>query len=269
MMAKLDPSVPGPVLFAPIVFRLAMKLEQVAWNKFADDPTEAVYVLRSAQRLFKQDAVVAWFDTWLEAEAAGAVVERDDLGRVNSSQPPAMLPPVSDALSASPLVHAVEIVRRLNVEIGSSQAPLAMLTAATTLRARLGSSVDYARELSVALARAYCEAGAGALLLVQEDDSPDLADLGEFASLFNVARYYDTPVILLNRHPLSPQGVAIAESITGGLYVTASQAGTAVFPLPDTRVPNARTRLALSRWEVDAETAPETVQAWRHALAPA
>ena len=40
--------------------------------------TEAVYVLRSAQRLFKQDIHCVSFDTWLEAEAGGMAVERDD-----------------------------------------------------------------------------------------------------------------------------------------------------------------------------------------------
>jgi hypothetical protein len=272
MMAKLDPSAAG-ILFAPIVFRLAMKLEQVGFGEFAGDPTEAVYVLRSAQRLFKQDVVVAWFDTWVEAEAAGAEIERDELGQVLGSQPPVTLPPVPDVLAARPIAQAVEIVRRLDVEIGSSQVPLAMLTAGATLCARLGDDgpdmLDYARELSVGLARAYCEAGAGALLLVQEEPAPDLADLGEFASLFNVARYYGTPVILISRHPLSDQGVTVARSIAGGLYVTPTQAGATVLPLSDASVPNARARLALSRWEVDAETAPETVQAWRHALAPA
>jgi hypothetical protein len=274
-MAKLDPSAAGRTLFAPIVFRLAMKLEQVSWSEFAGDPTEAVYALRAAQRLFRQDVVVAWFDTWLEAEAAGTSVKRDELGRVlGAPQPPASRPRVADVMAASPAQQAVEIVRRLNVEIGLSQIPVAMLTAGATLMARLGGrardTVDYATELSVALTRDYCEAGAGALLLVEEEDSPDLADVGAFAALFNLARYYDTPVILVSRHPLSPQGLATASSISGGLYVTPTQAGAAVLPLPEASTPaNARARLALSRWEVEAETAPETIQAWRHAVAPA
>jgi hypothetical protein len=278
-MAKLDPSDPGPALFAPIVFRLAMKLEQVRFSEFAGDPTEAVYVLRAAQRLFRLDAVPAWFDTWLEAEAAGAVVERDDAGHVvGTARPPASLRPVSEALSAPPIAHAVEIVRRLSVEIGA-QVPLAMLSAGATLCARLGSPVDYARELSVGLARVYCEADAGALLLVQEEPSPDLDDLAAFGALFNLAAYYATPVVLVSRHPLSPQGLAVAERMFGGLYVTPTQAGAAVLPLSHREDPlprlrgrdgeGANARLALTRWEVDPGTAPETVHAWRGALAAA
>ena len=86
-MAKLDPSSPGPALFAPIVFRLAMKLEQARWSEFAEDPTEAVYVLCAAQRLFRQDAVVAWFDTWLEAARRCRTRRSDRIGATPDDAP--------------------------------------------------------------------------------------------------------------------------------------------------------------------------------------
>ncbi len=270
-MPPLDLDAAGPPLFAPIVFRLAMKLEQVTWSEFASDPSEAVHVLRAARRLFGQELGVGWFDTCLEAEAAGAIVERDDLGRVTGRpQPPAALPPVADVLNAFPVRQAVEIVRRLSLE---SQQVAGMVSGPATLRARLGRTTsdppDHAAELSVALARAYCEAGAAALLLAEEEESADLAELAMFTPLVNLARYYGTPIILISRHPLSQKGVDAAAATTGGLFVTPTQAGSGVRPLPDDGNGPPRARLALSRWEVDPETSPQTLQAWRQALAPA
>jgi hypothetical protein len=269
-MPPLDLEAAGPPLFAPIVFRLAMKLEQVTWSEFASDASEAVHVLRAARRLFGQELGVGWFDTWLEAEAAGAIVERDDLGRVTGRpQPPVALPPVADVLEAFPVRQAVEIVRRLSLE---SQQVAGVISGPATLRARLASTTsdpNHIAELSVALARAFCEAGAAALLLTEEEENADLAGLAAFTPLFNLARYYGTPVILYSRHPLSQKGVDAAAATTGGLFVTPTQAGSKVRPLPDDGHGSPRARLALSRWEVDPETAPQTLQAWRQALAPA
>jgi uroporphyrinogen decarboxylase-like protein len=267
-MPPLDLQYAGPPLFAPIVFRLAMRIEQVKWREFAEDPTEAMFVLRAARKLFGQDLGVAWFDTWLEAEAAGFAVERDDLGRVmGEPRRPARLASVAAVLEAVPVRHAIEIVRRFGLE----QQPVAgMLTGPATLRARLdGATADplaYGAELAVALARAYCDAGAAALLVAEEKASPDLADFAAFAPVANLARYYGTPVILLSRHPLSPAGLAAADAATAGLFLTPAQAGAAVRPLPDGDA-GPRARLAMSRWEVDPETPPEALQAWRHAVA--
>jgi hypothetical protein len=267
-MPPLDLQSAGPPLFAPIVFRLAMRVEQVKWSEFAEDPTEAMYVLRAARKLFGQDLGVAWFDTWLEAEAAGVMVERDDLGRVlGEPEGPAALAPVADALEAAPVRQAIEIVRRFGLE---QQAVAGLLTGPATLRARLGSAAShplaYAAELAVTLARAYCEAGAAVLLVAEEEASPNLAELETFAPVVNLARYYGTPIILLSRHALSPAGMQAADAMTGGLYLTPTQAGAAIRPLPGGDAAP-RARLAMSRWEVDPETPPETLQAWRDAVA--
>jgi hypothetical protein len=54
--------------------------------------------------------------------------------------------------------------------------------------------------------------------------------------------------------------------MTAGLFITPTQASSAVRALPDGEA-GPRARLALSRWEMDPETPPETLQAWRHAAA--
>ena len=154
-MAKLEPR-SDRMLFAPLIWRLAMKVEQVAWSEIAGSATEAVYVLRSAQRLFKQDIHCVSFDTWLEAEAAGMQVERDELGTPVGVPPPvADWPSVDAVLAAEPIARAVETLRRLVLDPGSGIVPVATMTGGTTLQKRLragaaipfGDDVDYVRQI--------------------------------------------------------------------------------------------------------------------------
>jgi len=266
-MAKLVPQ-PGRVLFAPLIWRLALKIEQLSWNDVAHSVPETIFMLRSAQRLFKQDVACASFDTWMEAEAAGAVVERDELGQVtNRLALPADLPSVDTLLGAEPVTHAVEVLRRLAQDAGDS-IPLATMTAAATLLRRLGGGqLDYAQQVMLGLARAYCEAGAGALVLLDEEPSGDFAELSEFAALFNLAEYYATPIVILSREPVSAAGAAAAER-AGALLLThdASSAGVVALP-PAGDVGTGW--LAMSRWEVDPDTDPNAVQSWRQQTAAA
>src|SRR6516165_5686645 len=79
LMAKLAQR-SDRMLFAPLIWRLAMKMEKVQWREVAGSAAETVYVLRAAQRLFRQDIHCVSFDTWLEAEAIGMHIERDRFG---------------------------------------------------------------------------------------------------------------------------------------------------------------------------------------------
>lgn len=292
-MAKLDrDAAQGRVLFAPLVFRLALRLEQVPWMEFSSSASEAMYVLRSAQRLFKLDAVCSWFDTWLEAEAVGMTIERDDWGACIARPDAVALPPVETVMASAPIARVIEIIRRMCAEAGEAGVTLAALSAGATLidhvagtetRARILAATEagaltgkdaellgYLRQLSLALARVYLEAGAGALLLLQEVESPDLSEFDAFVSVFNLATYYGTPVVLLARHPLSTKGHATLERLGIELYATPSAASPGIVALPraDEAEPVQRNSewLALSRWEVDPATAPETVQSWRPAV---
>jgi hypothetical protein len=275
-MAKLEPR-SDRMLFAPLIWRLAMKIEQVPWGDVTASATEAVYVLRSAQRLFKQDIHCVSFDTWLEAEAAGLKIERDDLGMpVTRPEPLAELPPVEGVLSAEPIVRTVEVLRRLALEPGPGIVPVATMTAGATLQKRLGDAAlqsasgdrfDYVRQILLGLARLYCEAGAGALLLLDEEPSGDLAELKEYGALFNLAEYFATPVFLLSRQTVQPQGLSVASSM-GAKYLTPDEAagGIVALPLAEDRVDAGGNWLAMSRWEIDPATDPNMVQDWREKL---
>ncbi len=260
-MVRLAPH-PQRILFAPLIWRLALKIEQVSWNEIAHSASEAVYVLNSAQRLFKHDVHCASFDTWLEAQAAGLQVERDALGRVTNRPLPLQdWPSVEAVLAADPIARTVEIVHRLAAD-GGAAIPIATLTAGATLLARFGADrIDYVRQIMLGLARAYCEAGAGALVLLEEESGGDFGELPEFAALFNLAKYYATPVFLLSRRAVSPRGIAAAAA-AGALLLTPDAAEDGIHALP----PGDNEKsgwIAMSRWEVDPDTEPETIQAWR------
>jgi hypothetical protein len=259
-----------------LIWRLAMKIEQVPWAEVSGSPAEAVFVLRSAQRLFKQDIHCISFDTWLEAEAAGVKVERDQLGNpIGSPAPLSSAPAVDQVLAAEPVARTVEVLRRLVTEAGNGVACVASMTAGGTLQKRRAGEarfsaelVSYTREILVGLTRLYCEAGAGALLLLDEEPADGAAGLDEYAALFNLAGYFATPVFLLSRGAAQAQASAAARSF-GASYLAADAAPDGVVPLPsgEGSFEPAEGWLAMSRWEVDPDIDPNVVQGWRQRLA--
>ena len=276
-------------VFMPFVFRLALRLEQVTWAEAMASASEAVFVLRSAQRLFKLDAACCNFDTWLEAEAIGVGIARDECGRVSARQgPPAALAAPAEAVKAEAIARSVEITRRLALDEGSGAAPVACITIGATLIDRLSDPetrsrivaalenggaaghdaglVEYAHQLVIAVAKAHLEAGATALILLQEEESPDLADIAGFAPVFNLAAYHDVPIIFMSRHPLSERGIARLRAVGGTLYVTPQSCGGGSEALPEHGADHSETPgawLCTSRWELDPATDPDTVHAWR------
>jgi hypothetical protein len=274
-MTRLEPRADRTV-FAPLIWRLAMKIEQIPWSELAASPTDAVYVLRSAQRLFLQDVHCVWFDTWLEAEAAGMRIERDALGiPLGTPEPIADWPSVESILSAEPIARAVEILRRLALDPSSGIVPVATMTAGATLHRRFGGAaacpakdrLDYIREILLGLTRRYCEAGAGALLLLDEQPGDDPIELTEYSALFNLAEYFATPVFVLSRLQVRPEGIAAANAL-GAKYLTPNECSDDLIALPtsDGDVAAGNGWIAMSRWEIDPQTDPNAVRGWRQAL---
>ena len=269
-MSRLAAAMRERTVFAPFTLRLSMRLEQVHWEDIAGSVGEGIFLLRSAQRLFGLDGYCAWFDTWLEAEAAGVSIQRDEFGRATGNPvTPLALPTVDSLLASVAISRTLEIVRRLTQEQGTSLT-FAPITAPATFLAHLGNAAgatsEYAQSISVALATAYCEAGADALVLLQEEDSPDAADIASQGALFNLAGYYARPVIAVFRHSLSAVGTATLDRLTEGLWVSASQNGAGVSAVSETDpdTPRARTgKLVISRWDVAPETEPDVVLSWR------
>ena len=100
-------------LFVLLIFRLALRLEQVNWDEALEDVPLTAHALSSAQRLFGTDACVNWFDTGLEAEAIGVKLGRNSLGEISArAVAPADLPDPGafDALFNLASYHGVPVV---------------------------------------------------------------------------------------------------------------------------------------------------------------
>ena len=217
----------GRPLFGPIHFRMAMAIEQLEWREMAEDAALASFTLRTAQKLFGADIVVNTFDPWLEAEAAGVPVERDSSGDVIRSGPFLTEAPDAGAVaSAAQAQHAIDVCSRLSGELGDDVVSAGYLTGGVTLLHRLYGAerapalIEAASRISVALANAYCEAGAGALLVAEDEPVGGADHLGAFDALFNVARYFDVPIIWIARHPVK-RGVAKAVREAGASMIAA------------------------------------------------
>jgi hypothetical protein len=214
----------------PIAFRIALKLDQVSWDEACDDVGLTVFALRNAQKMFKGDGLVNWFDPWLEAEACGAKIARGPLGEVTSAAPPAALPDAPTFTAAPPIARVAEIARRLVGETREDSTVLGYATGPATLLAHLGAKdPQRAAEYTLALVKLYGEAGVGALLFAEEE-----TPVRPFDAVANLAGYYNLPMLLAARAGVTPE--------------QAKALGYRVEP-----------RLRISGWEIAPDTAPDSL----------
>lgn len=291
--------------FLPLVFRLSLALEQAEWSEFSEDSALAAFVLRNGYRIIKADGGVTWFDTHLEAEAAGAKVVRDALGRL-TDEPTLPANPDPETFAKSALIGVVtDVTRRIVQESAKHTAILGYLTGRRTLLRMLFGAADRDRivnavvanriegkdrdalqtaaQISVRLAKLHGEAGAGGLLIAEEDEITDFACVGPFEEVVNVARYYNLPLVLLCRHPVSA-GLRPAICRGGANYLIApgSEPGGLLTGIPHELFSQAdgsstqwirqqleKTsghRVFTSTWEIAPDVPPEALTRMRNEL---
>jgi len=248
----------GPALAAPIVYRLAARLEQVPVQELLEDPATAAFVLRSAQDLFGLPLVVNHFQLGLEVEAPGAPLARDGLGLPAPGQ--AVDAPLSAGTADSELLAAaVDVVARLSSELRGSAQVLGVLTGPATLAALLGGSLDGVPELYAVMARRYAEAGAAGVLLAERPGSDEAVAAGTLAELANICRYYSVGSILLAPSAAAPAGpVDLALGTADVLPAELLRR----LPQDDAGRWSGRHGLLLTSGEVPADADPGTVTAW-------
>ncbi len=275
-------------LYLPVAFRVAFGWAELPWQRAVTDPAAAAEALRRFQRHIQADGVLPWFDGWLEAEAAGARAERDAEGRVIGTPAPPRRLPSAAGLADAPQVRAVlEITRALCAETREQSTVLGCVTGVRTLAARLighrpapGATVEpEATEIAIALARAFCEAGVGALVMVADLPMGEAADARNFEPITAVAREFSVPTILMSRHPLptvlfsalhgagvdhisAPGGRDPVCAIPSAMLRSAPEASDGWFTLQRGAKP--APRLFVSEWEVPPDARVPTLIALRH-----
>ncbi|MCW2760840.1 MAG: hypothetical protein JWR85_1041 [Marmoricola sp.] len=253
----------GPVLAAPIVFRLAARLEQVELDEMLEDPATAAFVLRSAQSLFGSPLVVNQFQLGLEVESLDGPLQRDEIGNPTPGgvRDVALSPQVAD----TPLMsNAVDVAGRLSSELRGTAQVLGVLTGPATLAELRGGSLDGLAEMYAVMARRYAEAGvAGVLLAERPGAMPTQASTttaATLAELANICRYYSVASIWLAPSTEPPEGPV--DVVLGAADVV---------PADVVRQPPAddaasrwtgRTGLLLTSGELPADADPENVTAW-------
>ena len=226
-------------LFAPMGLALPLRVEQTGRDAFDADPALASFTLRSARAALEADAMAAGFDH------AGV-----------------------------PSEATLALTRRLADEIGGDATVLGTLPAPDGA----GTVEDAARRTTAAV-EGLCGAGAGALVMLEAAEDPDPAPFRGFDAAFNLAAYYQVPVLYLARHAQAP-GVLDAARAAGARWaVGPGDADGAVASVPldlfdgDGAAASAwaaglprGVRLYVSSWEIPAGTPVEAVAAVRRAL---
>ena len=277
----------GRDLYLPFAFRAGLTAANLAWPKAASDAVACAEALRAFQRKIQADAVVPWFDGWLEAEAAGARVVRDEFGQViGTPSTPQRLPRAEGFLETPQVRHALAVTRILCEETRAQSSVVACLTGVRTLAVRLlgvrpkpeVNLEPAALEIAQALARAYCDAGVGALVFAAELPMSDPVEAAHFKPVAEIAREHDVPSIMLSRHPMS-HAVETALHKAGIDHVAAPGVRGPICALPATMLraaPQASNgwfqlqrdakpapRLFVSEWEVPVDAALDTMIALR------
>ena len=181
----------------------------------------------------------------------------------------------ADAIAAAfdcaggPSDGTLALTRRLADEMGEGTAVLGTLAAPSALDARRATAaVD-----------GLCGAGVAGLIMLEAAEDPDPASLGDFDAAFNLAAYYQVPVLYLARREVGPAVLDAARAAGARWAVGPGDADGAVASVPldlfdgDGTAATAWTaglpggvRLFVSSWEVPAGTPVESVAALRRAL---
>ncbi len=193
--------------FLPLVYRLAVRLEQMTWNEFAFDVANFVYALRSAQRSMGYQFILNNFDLGVEAG------DREHSTSVNGP----------GQRKEARLAVIVEATQRLCAE-RRDQRVIGLVTGPRTLAPLIAPAEDRAdalheaADLMVDVARRYCEAGVDVLIIAEDANVDGVSRVPELAPLIrqtlNMAHYYAIPCVLLQRDRTRE---AVREAIDAGL----------------------------------------------------
>jgi uroporphyrinogen decarboxylase-like protein len=216
---------PPRPLFAPVVFSLGAKLENLPLASFLRNATKITSAARQIRAHLGADGFCCYFDPFIEVEALGAtldwaatspapVVRWSDEptgGKLSSD-----LRAPDDAAKSARIGVAVDVVRRIKSLVRDGSIVFAGVTGPWTLADRLSrASVDGSDEIAAdaleiagtmtrLVSQSFVDAGAD-LILVQEDAvplSPPAFDwwMARLSSTVNLVRFYQAlPALVLTQ----------------------------------------------------------------------
>ena len=218
---------PSRPLLLPIVFSLGARIENLPLRNFLSNPTKIASALRQIRTHLRSDGVTCYFDPFLEVEALGGALDWDAEGQQASlrwPQPgqtddlPGGLRSPDEVVKSGRVPVAVEVIARMNPFVGDQSLLIAGVTGPFTLAALLTQSDDtngihgrspnsaameFAGEVTSAVARAFVEAGADAIFireLIRSSLAVETAAewVSRLATTINIIRFYEAlPVLLL------------------------------------------------------------------------
>jgi hypothetical protein len=218
---------PSRPLFLPIVFSLGARIENLPLRNFLSNPTKIASALRQIRTHLRSDGVTCYFDPLLEPEALGGAIDWDAEGQQASlrwPQPghtddlPGGLCLPDEVAKSGRVPVAVEVIARMKPLVGDQSLLMAGVTGPFTLATLLTQSDDtngnldcapssaameFAGEVASAVARAFVEAGAGAIFIRERIRSSLAAETAaewasRLATTINIIRFYEAlPILLL------------------------------------------------------------------------
>jgi len=186
----------------PIAHRFAAVLEQVPAPSADQDPAVAAHAIASATRQFGWSLAVSHWRIGVEAEALGADVDLDETGTAVTARTLGSAEAAASVTTAAAIRHELAVTRGARGALGSETGLAATLTGPRTLSALLHDGGGRLDVLYGPLIRAYVEAGADRLLVV-ETSQPRQSSSQEghsraLRSLISTARYFRAAAMMLD-----------------------------------------------------------------------
>ncbi len=194
----------------PLVFTVGSRLESVSSTEFMKNPTKITNALRQLRATLKLDGLCCYFDPSLE----GVALEQAKFSAGSGDQ----------VASKGRVPVAVEVLKRARVMLKDEPALIARITGPLTLaRSQVVDpqhgafdcrAVQSCAEALAGLAKAYVEAGADLILLVETvlpAPEPDMVDwwASLLVPIINVVRFYEAVPVLVLGDDLSAAGARL------------------------------------------------------------
>lgn len=209
---------PHAPLFAPLLYGVASQIEALPPAEVTADPTRLGKCLTELRRATGTAPFVVAAPTSMEAEALGAMVDRDVWPpRVTGAASENVIERSEfglDAWSASEaLAASLETCKRLSTTQADEPVLLAALTGPASLLSELlgdastpsAAAFEFAGRALSALSREFAQSGASAILLCERVPPADVAAwTSALNTIANIARFHRIPALLAFDAGLSP-----------------------------------------------------------------